>query len=98
MILYLYNKPLLPPFLPCDIKSNHSIALLQAMNGLKNLMPRGIFAESNYSILKRRSEDFKRSINAFVEHLQQINKIYENYYAVFERNVGEMAACFPYDD
>lgn len=68
------------------------------MNGLKNLMPKGIFAESNYSILKRKSEDFKRSINAFVEHLQQINKIYENYYAVFEKNVGEMAAYFPYDD
>jgi hypothetical protein len=33
-----------------------------------------------------------------VEHLQQINSIYENYYNIFEKNIGDLAEFFPYED
>ena len=46
------------------------------MSGLKNLTQRSIFIEGNFSTLKKKAEGYKRNINGFVEHLQQISKIY----------------------
>jgi hypothetical protein len=46
------------------------------MSGLKNLTQRSIFIEGNFNILKKKAEGFKKNINGFVEHLQQISKIY----------------------
>lgn len=67
------------------------------MSGLKNLTQRSIFIEGNFSILKKKAEGFKRNINGFVEHLQQINKIYENYYSAFEENLSELQSALPGD-
>ena len=65
------------------------------MSGLKNLTQRSIFVEGNFNVLKKKAEGFKKNINGFVEHLQQISKIYENYYYAFEENLGELQTALP---
>lgn len=67
------------------------------MSGIKNLTQRSIFIDGNFSILKKKADGFKKNINGFVEHLQQINKIYENYYSTFEENLRELLAALPGD-
>jgi len=49
------------------------------MYGLKNLVPKGILCDDNYTVLKRKSEEYRRSISYFAGHIHQMVMIYYNY-------------------
>lgn len=50
------------------------------MYGLKNLVPKGVLYEDNYTVLKKHSEEYRRSMSFFAGHLHQMIKIYVDYY------------------
>jgi hypothetical protein len=61
------------------------------MYGLKNLVSKGILNDENYNVLKKRSEEYRRSMGVFMNHLQQINKIYEDYFSLLEKSLCEIS-------
>lgn len=63
---------------------------LISMFGLKNLVPRGVLIEENYNVLRKKSEEYKRSINFFTGHIHQIVQIYIDYYELFENNLNDV--------
>ena len=52
------------------------------MNGLKNLVPKGILNDDNFTLLKKKSDDYQRSINFFAGHIHQIVQVYQKYYEI----------------
>ncbi len=58
------------------------------MFGLKNIIPKVIISEDSFGTLQKKSEDYRKTITLLVNHLQLMNKIYEDYYGVYERNLA----------
>lgn len=59
------------------------------MFGLKNLMPKGVLCDTNYAVLRKKSDEYKRSLQYFTGHIQQMVKIYLDYFRLLETILNE---------
>ena len=59
------------------------------MHGLRNLVPKGVLCDENYTILKKKSEEYRRSINYFTGHIHQMVQVHANYYQLLEATLTE---------
>jgi hypothetical protein len=53
------------------------------MHGLKNLLPNKLLADENFVTLQKKSDEYKKAIGNLINHLELINKVYENYYSSY---------------
>ena len=42
------------------------------MFGLKNLVAKGVLNDDNFTVLRKRSEEYRRSVSFFTAHIHQI--------------------------